>query len=278
MAWQKFEYCEQDTNFPTKIFIIDEYAGFLGSQQDIKARRLADKVQSNISQIARLGRSQRIHLIICTQSPTADLFGVDLKGNMAHRLICGRVTDAISNIVLGTEQGATIPARPGSCLDWNLNTDDPVQFQSYFVDKADEVMELGTVLAEDETEDEIKEEQEAIQEPQEEEGGLTPTKDEGKETPETEQKAENEAKKATRTPDSLQLFDSTDEEESKPSSMDTTQPKKAGKFALKATSTSQRAPDELKPIQAAKPSPKPVSESSDTPKSVSRFKAHSTST
>lgn len=155
MAWQKFEYCEQDTNFPTKIFIIDEYAGFLGSSdRDMKSRRLADRVQQNISQIARLGRSQRIHLIICTQSPTADLFGVDLKGNMAHRLICGRVTDAISNIVLGTEQGATIPARPGSCLDWNLNTEDPVQFQSYFVDKADEVMSLGTKKEKEEEEEE----------------------------------------------------------------------------------------------------------------------------
>lgn len=142
MAWEAFKYAETDTVLPAKILVIDEVQQFLESSSDRKAERLADRLRDNMQSIARLGRASHIHLIMSTQSPSGNSFPTALKNNVSQRVICGRVEENISNAIIDSSEGASIPLSPGSYLGFSKG--ETQQFQGFFIKKA-EVLALGTV-------------------------------------------------------------------------------------------------------------------------------------
>ncbi len=142
MAWEAFKYAETDTVLPAKILVIDEVQQFLESSSDRKAERLADRLRDNMQSIARLGRASHIHLIMSTQSPSGNSFPTALKNNVSQRIICGRVEENISNAIIDSSEGASIPLSPGSYLGFSKG--ETQQFQGFFIKKA-EVLALGTV-------------------------------------------------------------------------------------------------------------------------------------
>lgn len=141
MAWEKFQFAETETVLPAKIIIIDEVAEFV-EQADRKLMSKVDKFQENIASIARLGRSAHIHLVMATQSASANIFPSSLKNNIAQRFIAGHVTAQISRMAIDTEEGESIPSSPGSYLGYSDG--ETLMFQGWFT-KTKDVLSYGTV-------------------------------------------------------------------------------------------------------------------------------------
>lgn len=100
--------------FRPMIFISDEYAQLVSENTNMSNRQLEaiDEIKFMVESIARLGRAANIHLLIATQAATNSLFPASLKNNLHFRTICGAVTQDISRMIIGTEEGETIPAEP----------------------------------------------------------------------------------------------------------------------------------------------------------------------
>lgn len=141
MAWEKFKYAETNTVLPAKILLCDELAQFIGNP-DRKEMRLADKMSANMQQIAQLGRSAHIHMVLATQSASGNLFPSSLKNNIAQRCICGRVESNISRMAIDSEEGESLPLTPGSYLGYSKGTTQQLQGW-YTPTKA--VLALGTI-------------------------------------------------------------------------------------------------------------------------------------
>ena len=141
MAWEKFQFAETETVLPAKIIIIDEVAEFV-EQADRKLMSKVDKFQENIASIARLGRSAHIHLVMATQSASANIFPSSLKNNIAQRFIAGHVTAQISRMAIDTEEGESIPSSPGSYLGYSDG--ETLMFQGWFT-KTKDILSYGTV-------------------------------------------------------------------------------------------------------------------------------------
>lgn len=92
------------------IIVFDEFADFMIQDKDI-AKRIRDAIQ-------RLGQKSRaagIHLIICTQSPKADVIDTNTRNNLTGR-ICLRVSDSNASNVVIDEPGAELLAGKGDYL------------------------------------------------------------------------------------------------------------------------------------------------------------------
>jgi S-DNA-T family DNA segregation ATPase FtsK/SpoIIIE len=82
------------------IFSCDEITEVLtknGIQKE--AKELVQKIENNLSKIARLGRAYGVHLILATQRPSADVLEGQISNNIDFR-ICGRANKTLSHIVL----------------------------------------------------------------------------------------------------------------------------------------------------------------------------------
>lgn len=150
MEWQKFERAEKDTIVPALICVVDELAEFLGdtSTRDRKKRDQMDRFDQALIQIARLGRAAHIHLLLATQTPSANLFSTDLKSNLGYRFICGYVDATISRMAIDSESGTSLPSdKKGMYLGWVGSKE--CNFQGYYTSQK-EVLASGTVRTEEE--------------------------------------------------------------------------------------------------------------------------------
>lgn len=66
------------------VIVVDEFADL--SDQANRNRATRDEFYTNIRRIAQIGRSRSIHLVLCTQRPTADLFPSSIKTLMNARV------------------------------------------------------------------------------------------------------------------------------------------------------------------------------------------------
>lgn len=95
------------------VFISDEYAQLCSNpSNNMKEESMIDEIKIAVESIARLGRAANIHIIIATQSATNALFPASFKNNLHFRAICGAVTQEISRMIIGTEDGENIPSDP----------------------------------------------------------------------------------------------------------------------------------------------------------------------
>lgn len=89
------------------VVVFDEFADFMGRDKET-----SQKVSNFIQRLGQKGRASGIHLIICTQSPKADIVPTNIRNNLQARLAL-KVTDSTaSNIILG-EDGAELLAGKG---------------------------------------------------------------------------------------------------------------------------------------------------------------------
>jgi hypothetical protein len=94
------------------VVIIDEFSAIYMSspfQDEKENKRVADRIKLLIRQLLAKARAAGIHLIICTQSPYAEILpGID-KANISVK-ICGRFLDkVVSRTILGVGAAADIP-------------------------------------------------------------------------------------------------------------------------------------------------------------------------
>lgn len=96
------------------IVIIDEFSAIYMSspfQDEKENKRVADRIKLLIRQLLAKARAAGIHLVICTQSPYAEILpGID-KANISVKIV-GRFLDkVVSRTILGVGAAADIPEK-----------------------------------------------------------------------------------------------------------------------------------------------------------------------
>lgn len=82
------------------VLVFDEVAELLDKTGISKEEREEySKREKMLDTLARLGRACGIHLILCTQRPSADIIPGEVRSNLGIR-ICGRADSILSNMVL----------------------------------------------------------------------------------------------------------------------------------------------------------------------------------
>ena len=93
-------------NLQRYIFACDELAQMLDKTGLTKEQKeIINKIESNLSIIARLGRAFGIHLILATQRPDSTILNGQIKNNINYR-ICGRADNVLSQIILDNTNAA----------------------------------------------------------------------------------------------------------------------------------------------------------------------------
>jgi len=92
------------------IIVFDEFADFMIQDKDI-----AKRIRESIQRLGQKSRAAGIHLIICTQSPKADVIDTNTRNNLTGR-ICLRVSDSNASNVVIDEPGAELLAGKGDYL------------------------------------------------------------------------------------------------------------------------------------------------------------------
>lgn len=143
MGWEKYKSSETTVTLPALIMIVDELQQLIDMDgKSMQDRRLAEKLQANLNEIARLGRNAHVHELLATQSASASAFPMQMRNNIQFRNICGRVDGNISNMAINSDEGEAIPHVPGAylgCADGETQ-----MYQGYYV-KLEEILALGTV-------------------------------------------------------------------------------------------------------------------------------------
>lgn len=121
--------------FRPMVMICDEYSKLVESTNGREEQRKAMDFQSGVDLITKLGGAADIHLVLATQSANMNMFPTSVRNNIHFRNICGWVETSVSNGVIGSEQGSSIPKIPGSYLAYIRN--DTVFYRGYFTSEKD---------------------------------------------------------------------------------------------------------------------------------------------
>ncbi|MEN8904453.1 MAG: FtsK/SpoIIIE domain-containing protein [Clostridiales bacterium] len=126
---------------PRKVFIIDEIAVVTDRTGASKENKeVMERIEGKLSDTARRSRATGINLIIGVQIPSFKILPGQIKNNCPGR-ICGRFADSTaSNIVLGNNEAANLPAVKGRMI--YKNGLDIVEFQGFYVDPEKEISKL----------------------------------------------------------------------------------------------------------------------------------------
>lgn len=113
------EYGSRDAikKFRKVVFIIDEAADVSPSiykgPENKEIRGTCSNIERCMSTIARMGREVKVHLLYCTQYPTADIVSNQIKINCGMRLCSYVPTEANSIVILEKTGAENLPAYPG---------------------------------------------------------------------------------------------------------------------------------------------------------------------
>lgn len=111
------------------VVVVDEFADLADQLGRNRARREA--FYTNIRRIAQLGRSRGIHLVLCTQRPSADLVPTNIR-NLMNCRIALRVNDSTASRMILELPGAEQLQMHGDMLF--KETDTPLRLQGYSIE------------------------------------------------------------------------------------------------------------------------------------------------
>ncbi|KYH30525.1 DNA translocase FtsK [Moorella mulderi DSM 14980] len=131
---QEYNRRHPDDKLYPLIVIVDEFADLADQLGRNSAARKA--FYDNIRRIAQLGRSRGIHLVLCTQRPSADLVPTNIRSLMNCRVAL-RVNDATASRMILEEPGAEQLQLMGDLLFKDLDT--LYRAQGYYVEPKDVV-------------------------------------------------------------------------------------------------------------------------------------------
>ncbi|MCM3364226.1 FtsK/SpoIIIE domain-containing protein [Niallia sp. Sow4_A1] len=114
-----------EEKLPRIVIVFDEFADFM-----LQDKELAKKIETMISRIGQKGRAAGLHMIVCTQSPKAEVINTTIKNNLLARLAL-KVTDGVaSNVVLDTSGAENLAGKGDFLLKKNS---DPLRGKSPFL-------------------------------------------------------------------------------------------------------------------------------------------------
>ncbi|WP_165452257.1 FtsK/SpoIIIE domain-containing protein [Paenibacillus thalictri] len=101
---------------PRLVIVFDEFADFM-----LQNKSLSSRVEGAITRLGAKARAAGIHLLICTQSPKADIVPTNIRNNLPARLAL-RATDHHASKIILDEEGAE---RLGGKGDFLARLDQP---------------------------------------------------------------------------------------------------------------------------------------------------------
>ncbi|MET3320334.1 UNVERIFIED_ORG: S-DNA-T family DNA segregation ATPase FtsK/SpoIIIE [Peribacillus simplex] len=105
------EYIEDgNPQLPRIVLVFDEFADFMTRDSETKK-----EVEIAIQLLSQKGRAAGIHLIICTQTPKADIINTNIRNNLVGRLAL-KAADANASSIILDEVGAEKLAGKGDFL------------------------------------------------------------------------------------------------------------------------------------------------------------------
>lgn len=114
---------------PRMVLVIDELASFTDNYE----KGYRDEATRLLHEIARLGREYKMHLVACTQKPTAKVIGEQLKANLPVRLVGMVTSPEESKCATGIAQ-AGAHLLPGKGAFIYVNAGQVRRFQAPWVD------------------------------------------------------------------------------------------------------------------------------------------------
>lgn len=116
------------------IVVVDEFADL--ADQVASNRAAQATFYASIRKIAASGRSRGIHLVLCTQRPSADLVPTSIR-TLLNARVALRVNDAVASRMILDDVGADQLQAKGDLLFKDREALTPVRAQGYFVGKAE---------------------------------------------------------------------------------------------------------------------------------------------
>ncbi|OQA71739.1 MAG: DNA translocase SftA [Firmicutes bacterium ADurb.Bin248] len=117
-----------DEKLAPLVVIVDEFADLT---DQLSSRQEKNDFYTPIRKIAQAGRSRGIHLVLCTQRPSADLVPSNIKAQLNGRLAL-RVNDAIASRMIIDDNGAERLQKHGDMLYKTETGTERVQ--GYYID------------------------------------------------------------------------------------------------------------------------------------------------
>lgn len=130
---------KSDIKLPPIVIIIDEFADIADQLSNKKER---EEFYTIVRRIVQIGRKRGIHMVLCTQRPSANLVPTDIKAQLTARLAL-RVTDATSSRMIIDETGAQNLQKHGDLIF--KSADGKIRAQGYNI-STDEVDEIVSKL------------------------------------------------------------------------------------------------------------------------------------
>ena len=130
---------KSDIKLAPIVVVIDEFADIADQLSNKKER---EEFYTIVRRIVQIGRKRGIHMVLCTQRPSANLVPTDIKAQLTARLAL-RVTDATSSRMIIDETGAQNLQKHGDLIF--KSADGKIRAQGYNI-STDEVEDIISKL------------------------------------------------------------------------------------------------------------------------------------
>lgn len=118
--------------------IIDEYAALIASLST-KDKKLADEINSYLTQLVMKGRQADVYVIIAMQRATADTLNSNLRYNLSTKIILGSSDATTVAMIFGAQDGIKLPkiTQVGGGYILTSGAQIPRQFYAWSYDRID---------------------------------------------------------------------------------------------------------------------------------------------
>lgn len=121
------------------LMVFDEYGAMIEESKDVK-----DKLEQAIKQLSQKARAAGIHMIICTQTPRADIITTTIRNNLTARIALKVADSTASSLIIDTK-GAESLLGKGDMLVKTADTSSLIRTKSPFIDEM-EVLDIVDYL------------------------------------------------------------------------------------------------------------------------------------
>ncbi|HJF36660.1 MAG TPA: hypothetical protein K8U79_11640, partial [Clostridium perfringens] len=123
------------------LMVFDEYGAMIEESKDVR-----DKLEQAIKQLSQKARAAGIHMIICTQTPRADIITTTIRNNLTARVALKVADSTASSLIIDTK-GAESLLGKGDMLVKTADTSSLIRTKSPFIDEM-EILDIIDYLNE----------------------------------------------------------------------------------------------------------------------------------
>lgn len=113
------------------LMVFDEYGAMIEESKEVR-----DKLEHAIKQLSQKARAAGIHMIICTQTPRADIITTTIRNNLTARIAL-RVADSTASSLIIDTKGAESLLGKGDMLVKTAESSTLIRTKSPFIDESE---------------------------------------------------------------------------------------------------------------------------------------------